>query len=716
MANELQIADASNEVRARFGRMAGVPKALIIHHTGGRGDVHGVTNTFNQRQFPAHYVIDRDGQIWKTLPDGEIGHHIRNSPNSHLSNEDTIGVEVIGNDDRDITPQQIEAAKQLHGHLSQRYPGLQVYGHGEINAHKMIDEGHRIAMELRGGKESGLPPIPGDHRVPYAPTTPSARTLTAYMQTQQQDRPAGFAQNAIMHRMDNRAPAAAPSPSGGFTQPSNDEVRNYIATEAAKRGMDPQVALKVWQAEGGSNWTGDQNSSHGPFQLHYGGVAGGRNAVPGMGDDFTKATGLDARNPATWKEQTQFALDQAKQGGWGPWHGWHGDKWAGINRGTRVASNGPAPVGPAPVQAAAATPQQAAKPTLSPEAPQPPRRPMMAQAMPPAAPQPPRRPELAQPAPVAAKPIPPGSVLNDIDKRDPSGLLKSQQTSQLTPAQMTPRMMSPEPVKAAAATPAQVAKPDLSPSLRSPETALALPASMGGSTPKQISPASLQAAPLQHPLGIYHGAPGGPIDMARPQMPGMARDLTPPGNAPLPVAQLPATQTIPPAPPPEMRPLGTPINGGEQLAPIRQQMTTPQPSTPVSDPTPATPAAPADTTPPGPESPPTPTETPEGPEGGGGGSMLAGLAEALSNLGGGGGGGGEQQPQAAPPPAPLAIPDFPDADLGISNMIAQKGMQSTQPAVPQLASMFKMPEIGKQSQPVPVQEGFARSPLKRLFT
>ncbi len=695
--SNLQIADASNEVRPRFGRMAGPPKALIIHHTGGRGDVHGVTSTFNNRKFPAHYVIDRDGQIWRTLPDGDAGQHIRNSPNSHLSNSDTIGVEVIGNDDRDITPAQIAAAKQLHGDLVQRYPDMKVYGHGEINGHKQIDEGHRIAMELRGGKESGLPPIPGDHRVPYAPKTPEARTLTAYMQTQQADRPQGYAQNAIMHRGDNRPS----TPGGGM--PSDEEVRSYITTEATKRGIDPNVALKVWQSEGGSNWTGDKGSSHGPFQLHYGGVASGANAQPGLGDEFTKKTGLDARNPATWKEQTNFTLDEAKRGGWGPWHGWKGDQWAGINR--QVASNGATPVGPAPVQAASATPQQVAKPVLSPEAPQPPRRPMMA----------------AAPAPAPAKALPPSATLNDIDKRDPSGPLKSQQAAQLTPARMEPGAMSPTPVKGAPATPAQIAKPVLDTGMRNPESALAMPASMGGAVPKQINPSSMAPAPLAHPVGIYHGAPGGPINMAQPNMPGMAREPLP-GTAPGPVMPAPApTQMTQPVAPPEMRPLGTPIEPpSAPLAPIRQQVVAPTATTPASEPAPVTPSTPADVTPAGPEAPPTPTEMPEGGEGGGGGggNMLA----ALSNMFAGFGGGGERDAQPAPVrnaelPNALALPDTPSQGAMPAMELQQRGMAANAiPAPTQLAQMFSLPEIGKQMQPLQNFEGQAKSPVKRLFT
>jgi hypothetical protein len=111
------------------------------------------------------------------------------------------------------------------------------------------------------------------------------------------------------------AAAASGSPAG-----STNEVEDYIRRAATARGMDPNVAVAVAKSEGLYNYVGDQGTSFGPFQLHYGG---------GQGDIFTKKTGLNARDPSTWKAQVDFSLDQAKAGGWGPWHGWKGSPFAG---------------------------------------------------------------------------------------------------------------------------------------------------------------------------------------------------------------------------------------------------------------------------------------------------------------------------------------------------------------------------------------------------
>ena len=116
------------------------------------------------------------------------------------------------------------------------------------------------------------------------------------------------------------------------------EAASYIVAAAQKRGIDPNVALRVARSEGLNQYTGDEGSSFGPFQLHYGGVAKGGNAVGGLGDVFTQRTGLDARDPRTWRQQIDFSLDEAARTGWGPWHGWKGDMRAGLPGGTQVAS------------------------------------------------------------------------------------------------------------------------------------------------------------------------------------------------------------------------------------------------------------------------------------------------------------------------------------------------------------------------------------------
>lgn len=99
-----------------------------------------------------------------------------------------------------------------------------------------------------------------------------------------------------------------------------ESVKNYIRQAATARNIDPEIAVAIANGEGLNNYVGDNNSSFGPYQLHYGGRAAGGNYVSGLGDAFTKATGLDARDASTIAAQIDYSLDSAAQNGWGAWH------------------------------------------------------------------------------------------------------------------------------------------------------------------------------------------------------------------------------------------------------------------------------------------------------------------------------------------------------------------------------------------------------------
>lgn len=149
--------------------------------------------------------------------------------------------------------------------------------------------------------------------------------------------------------------------------PANPEVVEYIRQRALALGADPETALKVSRAEALNVFDpakpdlgGDEGSSFGPFQLHYSGMSKSM-PNPGLGDEFTKATGLHASDPSTWKQQVDFALGKAVEGGWSPWMGAKAagvGRWDGLPRGgiTMGAAAGPSgPVAPGTVMPPLAT-------------------------------------------------------------------------------------------------------------------------------------------------------------------------------------------------------------------------------------------------------------------------------------------------------------------------------------------------------------------------
>lgn len=144
---------------------------LVVHHTGGRGDAAGVVNTLNQRGLSVQYVIDRDGKIYRTMPEGARANHIKppNSPMragkkmqeklgdrydriSQLSNSNVLGVEIIALDDTDILPVQVEAARRLAADTQARYgfPPENVLGHGEFQKDKQSTEGQTVVTSITG--------------------------------------------------------------------------------------------------------------------------------------------------------------------------------------------------------------------------------------------------------------------------------------------------------------------------------------------------------------------------------------------------------------------------------------------------------------------------------------------------------------------------------------------------------------------------------------
>lgn len=164
----------------QFGERSST-EGIVLHHTASRGSIDDVIKTFQERNLPAHYVVGREGQIAQTLPANAQGQHIRKGEGAGrgLSNANTVGVEVVANDDRDVLPVQRDAAAHLSQQLAAQYrldPKTQVFGHGEINPHKQETEGVTIAEAVRRGSSTAsvLPP-PAVVPQPALPTVAGIR-------------------------------------------------------------------------------------------------------------------------------------------------------------------------------------------------------------------------------------------------------------------------------------------------------------------------------------------------------------------------------------------------------------------------------------------------------------------------------------------------------------------------------------------------------------
>ncbi len=132
------------------GKMKSV-KGLVLHHTGGGGDVGAVVDALTNRTAKgtavgATYVMDRDGTVYRIVPEGARTNHAGNY------NASMEGIEVIAKDDSDITPEQIEGFRQFaEWHASSNGYEIgpkTILGHGEVSSKKRQTEGATLKWTL----------------------------------------------------------------------------------------------------------------------------------------------------------------------------------------------------------------------------------------------------------------------------------------------------------------------------------------------------------------------------------------------------------------------------------------------------------------------------------------------------------------------------------------------------------------------------------------
>lgn len=167
------------------------PQGVVVHHTAGTS-LEGAISWGAKKGTGTNYYIDTDGTIVQALPDEMGTVHIRNAGSrfrtnpelGHLSNDNTIGIEIVARSNKDITPKQRQAAMALLGRLQKSHglPAESIVGHGELQGGKggnrEVDEG-AVAKEFReGGSRMVTTSASGVERSELPPV--SERGLTQY--------------------------------------------------------------------------------------------------------------------------------------------------------------------------------------------------------------------------------------------------------------------------------------------------------------------------------------------------------------------------------------------------------------------------------------------------------------------------------------------------------------------------------------------------------
>ena len=120
---------------------------IVIHSTfnAGEGDefsVAGVLNQFKNDGVTSHYLIDREGKIYKLVPDSEIAFHAGESmlPDGRANvNYCSIGIELINSPDVPPDSCQYESLNLLLFQLEMKYPIKIITGHSDIAPERKDD-------------------------------------------------------------------------------------------------------------------------------------------------------------------------------------------------------------------------------------------------------------------------------------------------------------------------------------------------------------------------------------------------------------------------------------------------------------------------------------------------------------------------------------------------------------------------------------------------
>ncbi len=120
-------------------------KYFMLHHTAGRGTAQNIVSILNNRRprLGIQWIIDRNGIIYRGLPDGSRGAHVayQRINMGHVNNSNTEGVEIIANDDSDVLDLQCKSALKLVKKLG--YSLSNIYTHGEVSTNKQKTEGKK---------------------------------------------------------------------------------------------------------------------------------------------------------------------------------------------------------------------------------------------------------------------------------------------------------------------------------------------------------------------------------------------------------------------------------------------------------------------------------------------------------------------------------------------------------------------------------------------
>lgn len=136
-------------VSSGFQNYAGERKidTIILHSSfnslgGNQYDVDAIIDIYKSYGVSAHYIIGRDGTIYRLVDENDISYHagVSKVPDGRTNaNNFSIGIEIVGNYDDGYTQNQYDAVNELIEDIKSRYDIKYVLGHDDIAPDRKTD-------------------------------------------------------------------------------------------------------------------------------------------------------------------------------------------------------------------------------------------------------------------------------------------------------------------------------------------------------------------------------------------------------------------------------------------------------------------------------------------------------------------------------------------------------------------------------------------------
>ncbi len=120
---------------------------IVLHSSynpdeGGAYDVSAIVKIYERYGVSAHYLIDRNGAIYRLVSDQNIAYHagVSKMPDGRKNiNDFSIGIEIMNKENAEYTGAQYEAVNNLIAYLKTKYHIKSVVGHADIAPGRKTD-------------------------------------------------------------------------------------------------------------------------------------------------------------------------------------------------------------------------------------------------------------------------------------------------------------------------------------------------------------------------------------------------------------------------------------------------------------------------------------------------------------------------------------------------------------------------------------------------